>query len=202
MNNKNSASIRFMSRLALLSAIILIMSFTPLGYLRTAGLEITLLTIPVAVGAIVLGPSAGAFLGGLFGLTSFAQCFGMSAFGAALLAINPVFTFIVCFFPRLLMGWLTGVIFAFLKKTLSNLSLGCTIASLCAPLLNTIFFMSTLMLLFSRTEFIMSMRGDMPLLPFVIAFISINGLVEIPVCCIFSAVISRALLYFTEKRGV
>ncbi len=49
------SSTLYMVELAMMIAIILLMSFTPLGYLRTPGLSITLLTIPVAVGAIILG---------------------------------------------------------------------------------------------------------------------------------------------------
>ena len=54
------SSTLYMVELAMMIAIILLMSFTPLGYLRTPGLSITLLTIPVAVGAIILGPKGGA----------------------------------------------------------------------------------------------------------------------------------------------
>ena len=61
----------FMVKLALMVAIIFVMAFSPLGYLRTPGLTITFLTVPVAVGAIILGPTAGAICGGAFGLT---QC--------------------------------------------------------------------------------------------------------------------------------
>ena len=60
----------FMVKLALMVAIIFVMAFSPLGYLRTPGLTITFLTVPVAVGAIILGPTAGAICGGAFGLTS------------------------------------------------------------------------------------------------------------------------------------
>ena len=78
--------------MAILIAIILVMAFTPLGYLKTAGIEITFIQVPVIVGAILMGPAAGAILGGVFGFTSFIQCFGLSAFGAALLEINAVYT--------------------------------------------------------------------------------------------------------------
>ena len=84
-----------MVEMALLIAIILLMAFTPIGYIKTMGLEITLIVIPVAVGAVTLGPAAGAILGGVFGLTSFIQCFGMSAFGSMLLGINPFTTFLM-----------------------------------------------------------------------------------------------------------
>ena len=111
---------KYLVELALLVAIILIMAFTPIGYIKTAGLEIALLVVPVAVGAVVLGPKGGAILCAVFGITSFIQCFGMSAFGTILLGINPVCTFIVCVPTRILEGWLTGVIYQGLRKTKLN----------------------------------------------------------------------------------
>ena len=89
---KKKFSTKFLVEMALLVAIILIMAFTPLGYIKTAGIEITLIVVPVAVGAVTLGPAAGAILGGVFGLASFLRCFGLNAFGAMLLSINPFLT--------------------------------------------------------------------------------------------------------------
>ena len=97
------SSTLYMVELAMMIAIILLMSFTPLGYLRTPGLSITLLTIPVAVGAIILGPKGGAVCGLAFGATSFYMAVtGSSAFAAALFNINPFGTFIVCIVARVL----------------------------------------------------------------------------------------------------
>lgn len=66
--NKNKFSTKYLVEMALLVAIILLMAFTPIGYIKTAGLEITLIVVPVAVGAVTLGPTAGAILGGVFGI--------------------------------------------------------------------------------------------------------------------------------------
>ena len=72
---KSKFSTKYLVEMALLVAIILLMAFTPIGYIKTAGLEITLIVIPVAVGAVTLGPAAGAILGGVFGIPSFIQGF-------------------------------------------------------------------------------------------------------------------------------
>ena len=74
--------------LAVLSAIVAVISFIPL---KTMGLEITFSMVPIAVGAILYGPVAGAVLGCVFGIVSFLQCFGYSAFGALLLSESPFF---------------------------------------------------------------------------------------------------------------
>ena len=113
--NRSSRTVKLVE-MALLVAIILILAFTPLGYIKTLGLEITLIVVPVTIGAIILGPLGGAVLGAVFGITSFIQCFGMSPFGAVLLGINPFGTFVVCVVSRILMGWLTGLIYKGLSK--------------------------------------------------------------------------------------
>ena len=59
--------------LSLLGAILLVLSWTPLGYLNIGPLAITFNMVPVAIGAVVLGPSGGAALGFVFGITSALQ---------------------------------------------------------------------------------------------------------------------------------
>lgn len=107
----------YLTTLALLMALELLMAFIPnIGYIRIGVVSATLLPIPVAVGAVMLGPLGGGILGGVFGLTSFYQCFGMDAFGVMLMGISPVKTFLLCFVPRALMGVLVGLIFRGLCK--------------------------------------------------------------------------------------
>ena len=100
----------FLTQIAILTSLIVLMAFTPIGYLPLGPVKMTFIMVPVAVGAITLGEKAGAFLGLVFGITSFAQCFGLDLFGTTLLGINPIYTFIMCIIPRVLMGYLCGVI--------------------------------------------------------------------------------------------
>ena len=208
---KSKFSTKYLVEMALLVAIILLMAFTPIGYIKTAGLEITLIVIPVAVGAVTLGPAAGAMLqllpqlvgavtlgpaagailGGVFGITSFIQCFGMSAFGTLLLGVNPVFTFLVCVPTRILDGWLTGLIYKGLKKTKIPSAGSVTLASLCCPLLNTTFFMGTLVTLFAGT--MREQFGMTKVIPFIAAFVGVNGVVEAIVCFVIGTAVSMAL---------
>lgn len=61
-----------MVQAALFAALILIMAFTPfLGYIPLGFTRATIIHIPVIIGSILLGPKKGAFLGAVFGLTSF-----------------------------------------------------------------------------------------------------------------------------------
>ena len=159
-NNNVSPRTVKMVLLAILAAIMLILAFTPLGYLKVGVIEISFMMVPAAVGAIVLGPLAGLILGGVFGATSFIQALTTPSqeFGAKLVAINPFYTFILTMVPRILLGWLTGLIFQALHRIDRTRFISYGAASLSAALLNTIFFMSFLILLFGNTDFIKSFQ--------------------------------------------
>lgn len=189
-----------LTQMAILFAIMLLMAFTPLGFFKTAGVEISFLMIPVVVGAIVMGPVAGLILGAFFGLLSFIQCFGFSFFGGTLLGINPYFTFILCMIPRLLMGWLTGLIFKGLYRIDKTKWISFGVASLSGALLNTIFFVGGLFLLFGRTEFIMGLRGGMNLIAFAAAFVGTNGVIEAIVCFVVGTALSKVLVHFLPSQ--
>ncbi len=189
--NRSKFSTRDLAELALLTAVILLLAFTPLGYIRTAGLEITLIVVPVAVGAVTLGPAAGAVLGGVFGITSFIQCFGVSTLGTVLLGVNPVFTFLVCVPTRILDGFLTGLIYRGLRKIRISGGVSATVANVCCPLLNTVFFMGTMVTLFAET--MRQQYGMEAVLPFIVASVGVNGLVEAAACFIVGTAVTLAL---------
>lgn len=195
--NERKTKTTWMVQIAMLTAIVLILAFTPLGYIRTGGLEITLIVIPVAVGAVILGPVGGMVLGAVFGITSFIQCFGMSPFGAMLLSISPVKTFVTCVVTRMLMGFLTGLIYMGMKKVSRNKSLNTVIANLCCPFMNTLFFMTCIVVFFYNTEyiqgFVSALGATNPLL-FVLGFVGINGLIEALLCFVVGSAITRALM--------
>ncbi len=183
-----------MAELALMIAIIFIMAFTPLGYLRTPGLSITFLTVPVAVGAMILGPGGGAVCGFVFGFTSLIQCFGMSAMGTMLLSINPFGTVITCIVPRILEGYLCGMIYQGIRGKKKNLAY--VAGGLSCPVLNTALYMSSLLLFFYQTDYIqgfVEVLGASGPLTFVIAFVGVQGAVEAAVCTVVGAAVARAL---------
>lgn len=179
-------------------AIILLMAFTPIGYIKMPFVEITLITIPVIVGAVTMGPVAGLVLGTVFGLTSFAQCFGMSRFGTTLFSINPFFTFIICVVARALMGYLCGVIFKAFEKRGNTSVWAFGVSSVAGALLNTLFFVGFLLILFGNSDYIMAMRGGANVLAFLAAFVGINGLVEAIACGIVGTAIAKALHKVTK----
>lgn len=169
-----------MVMLALLSGVLLVMSYTPLGYLNIGPLAISLNMIPVAIAAVALGPSGGAVLGAVFGVTSCLQCIGiggLSQMGAILFEISPVLCFIQRLIPRILAGWLAGFVFIGVRK-LMNSTVACFTAGFVAALLNTVLFMAALVLLFGNTEYLKEMIAGRNVIIFICGFVGINAVVE------------------------
>lgn len=187
----------FLVQNALLTALIVLMAFTPIGYLQIGVVKMTFIMVPVAVGAITLGEKSGAFLGLVFGITSFIQCFGLDAFGTTLFGINPAYTFIMCLVPRVLMGYLCGVAYKLIARKKKKFAL--VFASFLAPVLNTVFFMSLLLLFFGNSDYIQGIRNGADLLPFLVAFVGLNGVMEIATTTVIAPPVASAIKKATQK---
>lgn len=186
-----------LTSMGLLTGILLLMSFTPLGYFRTLGLSISLMMIPVGIGAMLIGPMAGLWLGFVFGATSFYQAMtGSSPFSAMLISISFIRTFLVCVPSRMLMGWLTGVVFLAAKKAFSGKTVSYFIGGFAAAFFNTLFFMGALILLFWNTEYMQGLSASLgatnPLV-FVVLFVGVNGALEMPASCIVGGIVTKAV---------
>lgn len=125
MNSYNQNRTGRLVRAAMLCTIIIIMNFTPLGYIQLPIIRATLIHIPVIIGSIVLGPKIGAGLGFVFGLTSLYN----NTFTPTLLSFafspfvavpgndggNPA-ALLVTFLPRILTGVFPYLLFRALSK--------------------------------------------------------------------------------------
>lgn len=193
--NKKERKPRELTLLGLLTAVLMVMSFTPLGYLNIGPLAITLNTIPVAIAAAALGPMGGAVTGAVFGMTSFLQCLGIggtSTMGVMLFEISPFFAFVQRFVPRLLMGTLAGLIFDGVKKCKGGTLAG-FVAGFSAAFLNTALFMTALVLLFGNTEYIQGLIGGRNVIVFICTFVGINAVFEMLATTFVTGVVCKAL---------
>ena len=183
-----SSSVHRITLTAILMAIILIMSFTPLGYLKVGIVSITFLAIPVVIGGIVLGPLYGGLLGAVFGATSFAQCFGMDAFGTALMGLNPLATFATCLLPRILIGVVAGLLYRLLHRWDHAGVWSAVVTSVAGSLTNTVFFVGMVILFFQNTYF-----AGSGVWAIILAFFSINIPLEAVVCCLLGGALSKVI---------
>lgn len=198
--NNNYARTYKMALMAVLVALTLVMSFTPIGYLRIGFLSITLLSIPVAISASKLGYVGGGLLGLVFGITSFAQCFGMDPFGTAIFSMKPVATFIICVVSRLLCGLGAAAIYKLCninaKKPRPLSYVGAGVA---APFLNTLFFLGFLAIFFNNTTVTVAGAELDVVKAVVLPALSLNSILEIVICSVLSFGVLMALSR-VEKR--
>ena len=123
MNNKTT-NVRYLAQLALLAAIEVVMKLMGLGSVPVGPLYMSFLTVPIAVGAMTMGPTAGAILGGVFGLVSMKDAItGVSAMTSVFFQISPINTFVLCVVMRVLMGWCVGLLFRVLRRVDHKLEL-------------------------------------------------------------------------------
>lgn len=205
MNKKFTTS--QITLLGLMVAILLLMAYTPLGYLNVGPLAITFNIIPVAISAVALGPVGGAITGAVFGLTSFGQCMGIggtSLMGQALFAVSPFLAFVQRFVPRLVDGLLLGYIFRRLRRKTKNVYVSCAVTGFFSAFLNTIFFMTLLVVLFGNTDYVQGLMGGKSVLMYICTSIGVNAVCEMISATVVTgavgAALSRARLLPVEKR--
>ena len=181
--------------MGLMTAVLIVFSFTPIGTIPIGPLSITLNIIPVAIAAAAMGPAGGAAMGAVFGLLSFLQCLGIgvpSGMGATLFGISPFLAFVQRFIPRLLDGFLVGLIFRGCDKALGHTPAG-FIAGFCSAFLNTLLFMTALIVLFGNTEYVQGLIAGRNVIVFVCAFVGVNAVVEMIVSTVITGGVVAAL---------
>ena len=202
---KQTSGTRRLTQLALLAALLLVMNFTPLGYLQVGPLSMSLMSIPVSIGAMLMGPVDGAILGGVFGATSFLQAVqGTSPMGSELFAYSPVGSFVVCFVARVLVGLCCGLVYQGMRKILPGKEKVCAaVGGFSAAFLNTVFFMCFLVLLFYGSPYVQGLveaLGVSNPLAFVVAVVGVQAIVEWAACCVVAAAVTVPLRKYLKMN--
>ena len=183
-----------MVQMALLCALIIVLQqiVIPLP----GGLTLSLVLIPIVVGAVLLGPSAGAALGAVFGaVVTFLVITGRAGELSTMMWIaNPVMTVIVC----MLKGTAAGLVAGLIAKALTQKKyLGIVLAAAAAPIVNTGIFLLGMFTAFRDVmqEFAdkIGMGGTTMIYFAVIVLVGVNFLVEFAANLICSPAIVRVV---------
>ena len=197
MKNTNTKTL---TRVALLVAIELVMKLVGLGSVPVGPLYMSFLTLPIAVGAITMGPAVGALLGGVFGAVSFYDAItGASAMTGALFQVSPLNTFILCVGMRVLMGLCCGLIFKGLQKLDKSRTWSYIVSAMTAPALNTLFFMGYIVLAFYGCDYVqnlVSVKGAANPFMFVVLLVGVQGVAEFLVSGILGGIVATLGVVF------
>ncbi|MGX6966094.1 ECF transporter S component [Vagococcus teuberi] len=197
---------------AIFLAIIIVFSFTPLGFINLGFIKATLVHIPVIIGGIVLGPRIGAFLGLSFGLLSMtintmtpsALSFAFSPFIPVLGTNNgSLWAIFIALIPRILTGVVPYFIYKWLKSTNKvpeKLSL--FLSGVAASMVNTLLVMNLIYLVFQDAY--SQLKGvaiGSGLYKAVLSVIFINGVPEALIAGIAVSAITGVLIKIYQKGG-
>jgi uncharacterized membrane protein len=146
---KRNNTIYAMSVMALMIGIMFLMGFTPIGTIQAGVLTITLLGIPVAIIACVFGKWMGAVIGLIWGTISFIQgATGLDPAGPILMEYSTIGLVVTCFLPRILTGFLAGLIYEINKGWDKKGHINAVISSASVTFFNTLLFMTSYCLFF------------------------------------------------------
>ena len=149
---------KWMVSVALMAAIVVVLANTPLGLIPLPITKATTVHIPVIIGAILLGPTAGAILGGVFGicsmisntmtpaLTSFAFSPFLSTTGI-IGALKAIWVSVGC---RILIGLVAGWLWLLLKKIKTRQMLWLAVTGFVGSMVNTLSVMGSIYFLFAQ----------------------------------------------------
>lgn len=192
---------------SMFTAIIIAMAFVPyLGYIPLGFMNATIIHIPVIIGAIVLGPSKGAFLGAVFGLTSMINntynpnltSFVFSPFYSMGEVHGNFASIIICMVPRILVGVVAYYVYRGILKLIKNKKKGSIFAlagaGVAGSLTNTLLVMNGIYFLFGASY--ASAKGIAldTLYGVILTVIGTQGVPEAIVAAILAAAIGKALL--------
>ncbi len=200
--------IRKLTQLALLTAIMLVMSFTPLGFIPLGFMNATTMHVPVIIGGCILGARYGGMLGGLFGLLSVYRA--TTAPTIISFVFTPFYSFneqfsggwhslIVAIVPRILIGVIAGLVFQALLRITHKKNVALLVAGVVGSLVNTIGVMGFIYLLFGQQYADAIGQSIDLLLNLILGVVLLNGVPEACIAAALTLAIGKALLLVTDR---
>ncbi|MGM9637190.1 MAG: ECF transporter S component [Eubacteriales bacterium] len=188
MNKNRHETILKLVETAIFAAIVLIIQLT-FSSVKIGPVSFSLVLIPIVVGGILIGPAAGAFLGGVFGVvTLIAGITGQDPFTFTLL--NNAGTYArfmtagLCIVKAVAAGWGSAMLYRLLEK--KNRFLGVVLAALSAPILNTGIFVLGAFLMYDAIDTVFAGPSGVSVFYFVLVLCAgVNFLVEFGVNVVF-----------------
>ena len=208
MNTKKKDT-RWMVSVALMAAIVILLANTPLGMIQLPIIKATTVHIPVIIGAILLGPLAGAILGGVFGVCSLISntmaptllSFAFSPFLSTTGLIGAVKAIWVSVGCRILIGIAAGWLWILLKRIKLNQIIALILTGFVGSMVNTITVMGSIYLLFAQQYAQAKDVAVTAVWGLVMGTITASGIPEAIAAAILVAVIAKVLLKVRFVKG-
>lgn len=197
---------RWMVSVALMGAIVILLANTPLGMIHLPIIKATTVHIPVIIGAILLGPMAGALLGAVFGICSmisntmaptllsfaFSPFLSMTGFDGV---VKALWVSIGC---RILIGLVAGWLWILLKKVKMHSMIALPVVGFAGSMTNTIAVMGSIYLLFAQEYAQAKEVGITAVWGLIMGTVTASGIPEAIAAAILVTAIGKALIKFLK----
>ena len=207
---KNSKKIKQLVLAAFFVAIEVVLMLTPLGYIPVGPIRATTMHIPVIVAGILMGKKYGSWMGFVFGLTSLLintftptpTSFVFTPFISVGGIHGNFFSLVIVFVPRILLGYLSSVIYQALKKWLKKDYISMVIAAALNTLIHTCLVLGGIYVFFGEAYGQVLNKSMEAVKAFIIGIISANGVMEMILAAIVVPILVKALKPTVERMGV
>ena len=189
----NKLKIQRLVGIATLAAFVVVLQLIS-NYIQFGPVSITLALIPIVIGAIVYGPSAGFILGVVHGVIVTTAPATISLF----MPYTVFGTIVVCLLKSGLAGLASGYVFKLFSK--KNINLAVILASIVVPIVNTGLFSVACLTIFK--DLIAGFAQDANVISYLfLTFIGYNFLIEFFVNSVLSPVLIRIVrMYDVHKK--
>lgn len=205
---KRKVDTKYLVTLAALCGVLLVMQLTGIGLIPLPGFKLTIMHIPVILGAILLGCRAGCVLGALFGLCSLwanTTAPGISSmFFSPFLsttglpgALKAIWVSVGC---RVLFALIAGWLWKLLKKLRLNELLALPITGAVATVIHTVLVLGSICILFPAEYASINKTTVDALFALIGATVLSNGLIEAAAAAVLVALVGKALLHFMQRN--
>lgn len=205
--NRKKMDTRYMATLAMFCGILLVMGATGIGFIPLPVIKATTMHIPVILGAILLGPAAGAVLGGVFGLCSIWA--NTTSPGLLAFAFSPFMTteglpgvlksLWIALGCRILLGVIAGWLWKGLKKVLKQDYLALPVTAAVSTICHTILVMGSIYLLLAQQYAQAKNVAITAVFGLVMGTVTASGIPEAIIAAVLVTVIGKALLHLMAR---
>ena len=210
--NKVKKDTRWLTSVALMAAVVILLANTPLGMIQLPVIKATTVHIPVILGAVILGPAAGAILGGVFGLCSMISntmaptllSFAFSPFlstSGIPGALKAVWISVGC---RILIGVAAGWLWILFKKIHMNQTAALAATGFAGSMVNTITVMGSIYLLLAGQYAEAQNVAADGVCALIMGTVAISGIPEAAAAAVLTALVGKVLIpctsFLLQKR--
>lgn len=198
---------RYMATLAMFCGVLLVMGVTGIGFIPLPVIKATTMHIPVILGAVLLGPSAGAVLGGIFGLCSI--WVNTTTPGLLSFAFSPFMTqeglpgvlksLWIALGCRILLGVIAGWLWRLLKKVIKQDYVALAVCAAASAICHTLLVMGSIYVLLAQQYAEAKNVAITAVFGLVMGTVTASGIPEAIAAAILVAVIGKALLHLAAR---